>query len=67
MPRVSLYSVAFVYVVLHSLDDLLEAGILKSDTVVVTRRPNSGSHDDERDEEFMADALTIVSVQTIFR
>ncbi|XP_028410952.1 potassium channel subfamily T member 1-like isoform X2 [Dendronephthya gigantea] len=50
-----------------SLDDLLEAGILKSDTVVVTRAAKAGSQDDERDEEFMADALTIVSVQTIFR
>ena len=50
-----------------SLDDLLEAGILNSDTVVVTRTAHGGSHDDERDEEFMADALTISSVQTIFR
>lgn len=50
-----------------SLDDLLEAGILNSDTVVVTRTAQSRSHHDERDEEFMADAMTIVSVQTIFR
>lgn len=35
--------------------------------MVVTRTAKAGSHDDERDEEFMADALTIVSVQTIFR
>lgn len=50
-----------------SLDDLLDAGILNSDTVVVTRTALSGDHEYGRDEEFMADAFTIVSVQTIFR
>ena len=60
-------TVLITLIVYSSLDDLLEAGILNSDTVVVTRTAHAGSHDDERDEEFMADALTIVSVQTIFR
>ncbi|XP_046845031.1 potassium channel subfamily T member 2-like isoform X2 [Xenia sp. Carnegie-2017] len=52
---------------ISSLDDLLDAGILNSDTVVVTRTALSGDHEYGRDEEFMADAFTIVSVQTIFR
>jgi len=49
-----------------NIDDLLQAGILEGETVVVTDQLQSmeGLYSDE---EYMADAYTIVGVQTIYR
>ena len=48
------------------MDDLLQAGILEAETVVVTdhRQVSDGVWSDE---EYMADADTIIGVQTIYR
>lgn len=50
----------------YSIDDLLQAGILEAETVVLTDQLQSmeGIYSDE---EYMADAYTIVGVQTIYR
>ena len=49
-----------------SIDDLLQAGILEAETVVVTDQLQS-MEGINSDEEYMADAYTIVGVQTIYR
>eukprot|EP00794_Sanderia_malayensis_P015623 gene15623-17199_t len=49
-----------------NVDDLLQAGILEAETVVITDQLQSieGIY---QDEEYMGDAYTIVGVQTIYR
>lgn len=46
-----------------SLDHMLRAGILQSDTVVVVDKESSKL----AEEEYMADANQIVAVQTLFK
>ncbi|XP_033098187.1 potassium channel subfamily T member 2-like isoform X2 [Anneissia japonica] len=55
--------VYFMIGLLESLDDLLRAGMLQSDTVVVVDRESSKL----AEEDYMADANQIVAVQTMFR
>lgn len=49
---------------LCSLDDLLKAGCLHADSIVVV---GYRSHGQIYDEDHMADATTIVDVQSIYR
>ncbi|XP_071947875.1 potassium channel subfamily T member 2-like [Antedon mediterranea] len=55
--------VYFMIGLLESLDDLLRAGILQSDTIVVVDRESSKL----AEEDYMADANQVVAVQTMFR
>ncbi|XP_070532191.1 potassium channel subfamily T member 2-like isoform X28 [Ptychodera flava] len=48
---------------IESLDDLLRAGILQADTVVVVDRESSKL----AEEDYMADACQVVAVQTMFK
>ncbi len=54
------------WLTISSVDDLLQAGVLDAETIVVTDQLQSmeGIY---QDEEYMADAYTIVGVQTIYR
>lgn len=49
--------------VIYSLDDLLRAGILLAENVVVVNKELSNS----AEEETLADCNTIVAVQTMFK
>ena len=46
-----------------SLDDVLRAGILQADTVVIVDKESSKL----AEEDYMADANQIVAVQTLFK
>jgi potassium channel subfamily T protein 1 len=48
---------------LHSLDSLLQCGIIYADNLVVVDKESTMS----AEEDYMADAKTIVNVQTMFR
>lgn len=48
---------------LHSLDSLLRCGVTFADTMVVVDKESSMI----AEEDYMADAKTIVNVQTLFR
>lgn len=47
----------------HSLDNLLQCGIIYADNLVVVDKESTMS----AEEDYMADAKTIVNVQTMFR
>ena len=47
----------------HSLDSLLRCGVIYADNLVVADKESTMS----AEEDYMADAKTIVNVQTMFR
>ena len=51
------------FVLFFSLDDVLRAGILQADTVVIVDKESSKL----AEEDYMADANQIVAVQTLFK
>lgn len=52
-----------ILLTLHSLDSLLQCGIIYADNLVVVDKESTMS----AEEDYMADAKTIVNVQTMFR
>lgn len=53
----------FVWLFFPSLDSLLQCGIIYADNLVVVDKESTMS----AEEDYMADAKTIVNVQTMFR
>lgn len=54
---------SFVLLFFPSLDSLLQCGIIYADNLVVVDKESTMS----AEEDYMADAKTIVNVQTMFR
>ena len=62
--KLHLTAFLFFFFFFFSLDDLLKAGCLHADSIVVV---GYRSHGQIYDEDHMADANTIVDVQSIYR